>query len=167
MVGFVFKGFTPCSQLYSLKPVYLRKLCLFSVYHVNSLFNQFYAARQSCLPKRRSVTSSLSVVYPFATWAEFLLTGDLAGGGIIGCSSAYFLTRHPKYDSSKHTITLLEASSIASGASGKAGGLLALWGSFSHYLESSLVVSENNATIFRLLYMAVSLMSFQTHAPDI
>ncbi|KXT01557.1 hypothetical protein AC578_6346 [Pseudocercospora eumusae] len=49
------------------------------------------------------------------------------GGGIIGCTSAYFLTRHAKYDPSKHKITLLEASKIAGGASGKAGGLLALW----------------------------------------
>lgn len=49
------------------------------------------------------------------------------GGGIIGCSSAYFLTRHPSYDPSKHKITVLEATKIAGGASGKAGGLLALW----------------------------------------
>jgi len=49
------------------------------------------------------------------------------GGGIIGSSTAYFLTRHPSYNPSKHTITLLEATSIAAGASGKAGGLLALW----------------------------------------
>ncbi len=51
----------------------------------------------------------------------------IVGGGIIGCTSAYFLTRHPAYDPSKHKITLLEASKIAGGASGKAGGLLALW----------------------------------------
>lgn len=51
----------------------------------------------------------------------------IVGGGIIGCTSAYFLTRHPSYDPSKHKITLLEASKIAGGASGKAGGLLALW----------------------------------------
>lgn len=37
------------------------------------------------------------------------------------------MTRHPKFDPSLHKITLLEATSIASGASGKAGGLLALW----------------------------------------
>ncbi|KAI1310592.1 FAD dependent oxidoreductase [Xylaria venustula] len=83
----------------------------------------------------------------------------IVGGGIIGCSTAYFLTRHPFYSPDKHRITLLEASStsaggrtegsikdpatladpataskrnpahdgIAGGASGKAGGLLALW----------------------------------------
>lgn len=51
----------------------------------------------------------------------------IVGGGIIGCTSAYYLTRHPSFDPSKHTITLLEASSIAGGASGKAGGLLGLW----------------------------------------
>jgi glycine/D-amino acid oxidase-like deaminating enzyme len=51
----------------------------------------------------------------------------IIGGGIIGCTSAYYLTRHSSFDPSKHTITLLEASSIAGGASGKAGGLLGLW----------------------------------------
>ncbi|RMY97497.1 hypothetical protein D0862_08030 [Hortaea werneckii] len=51
----------------------------------------------------------------------------IIGGGIIGCTSAYFLTRHPQYNPEKHKITLLEASQIAGGASGKAGGLLGLW----------------------------------------
>lgn len=49
------------------------------------------------------------------------------GGGIIGVCSAYYLTRHPSYNPALHKITLLEASEIAGGASGKAGGLLALW----------------------------------------
>ncbi|KAG5926759.1 hypothetical protein E4U42_002978 [Claviceps africana] len=52
----------------------------------------------------------------------------IVGGGIIGCTTAYYLTRHPKFNPALHTITLLEAgSSLAAGASGKAGGLLALW----------------------------------------
>lgn len=51
----------------------------------------------------------------------------IIGGGIIGCTSAYYLTRHPSFDPSRHTITVLEATKIAGGASGKAGGLLALW----------------------------------------
>ncbi|KAI0097248.1 FAD dependent oxidoreductase [Nemania sp. FL0031] len=83
----------------------------------------------------------------------------IIGGGIIGCSTAYYLTRHPSYSPETHRITLLEAAStstggrtkaslqdpatladpatasrrnpahdgIAGGASGKAGGLLALW----------------------------------------
>ncbi|KAI4865949.1 FAD dependent oxidoreductase [Hypoxylon rubiginosum] len=83
----------------------------------------------------------------------------IIGGGIIGCCTAYFLTRHSSYSPEAHRITLLEASSssaggrtpdsitdpatladpttaskknpshegIAGGASGKAGGLLALW----------------------------------------
>ncbi|KAH7165874.1 FAD dependent oxidoreductase [Dactylonectria macrodidyma] len=52
----------------------------------------------------------------------------IVGGGIIGCTTAYYLTRHPKFNPALHTITLLEAApSIAPGASGKAGGLLALW----------------------------------------
>lgn len=49
------------------------------------------------------------------------------GGGVVGATTAYYLTRHPKFDPSLHTITLLEASSIAAGASGKAGGLLGMW----------------------------------------
>lgn len=49
------------------------------------------------------------------------------GGGIIGCTTAYYLTRHPSFDPKKHSVTLLEASKIAGGASGKAGGLLGLW----------------------------------------
>ncbi|KAI0483581.1 FAD dependent oxidoreductase [Xylaria cf. heliscus] len=86
----------------------------------------------------------------------------IVGGGIIGCSTAYYLSRHPSFSPDVHHITLLEASStssggrtpdsiqdpatladpstaaaaakknpahdgIAGGASGKAGGLLALW----------------------------------------
>ncbi|KAF1990141.1 FAD dependent oxidoreductase [Aulographum hederae CBS 113979] len=51
----------------------------------------------------------------------------IVGGGIIGCTSAYFLSHHPSFSPSQTKITLLEATSIASGASGKAGGLLALW----------------------------------------
>ncbi|QSL65993.1 hypothetical protein MERGE_003130 [Pneumocystis wakefieldiae] len=50
----------------------------------------------------------------------------IIGGGIIGSTTAYYLTSHPKYDSSKMSITLIEGTGIASGASGKAGGLLAL-----------------------------------------
>lgn len=51
----------------------------------------------------------------------------IIGGGIIGCTTAYYLTRHPSYDPKLHTITLIEATRIAGGASGKAGGLLAIW----------------------------------------
>ena len=49
------------------------------------------------------------------------------GGGIIGCSAAYFLTRHALYNPKIHSIVILEASKIAGGSSGKAGGLLAEW----------------------------------------
>ncbi|KAF8810343.1 FAD dependent oxidoreductase [Phlegmacium glaucopus] len=53
----------------------------------------------------------------------------IIGGGIIGCTTAYYLTRHPSYSSSTTTITLIEASrhGPAHGASGKAGGLVARW----------------------------------------
>ena len=50
-----------------------------------------------------------------------------AGGGVIGCSTAYFLTRHAYYNPKIHSIIILEASKLAGGSSGKAGGLLAEW----------------------------------------
>lgn len=50
----------------------------------------------------------------------------IIGGGIVGSTSAYYLSRHPKFSPATHTITLLEATRIAGGAFGKAGGLLAL-----------------------------------------
>lgn len=48
----------------------------------------------------------------------------IIGGGIIGCTAAYYLSRRSGYK-----ITLLEASKqgVAQGASGKAGGLVAKW----------------------------------------
>ncbi|KAK7042312.1 DAO domain-containing protein [Favolaschia claudopus] len=53
----------------------------------------------------------------------------VVGGGIIGCSTAYYLTRHPKFVASEANVTLVEASvhGVAQGASGKAGGLVAKW----------------------------------------
>jgi len=49
------------------------------------------------------------------------------GGGIVGCTAAYYLTQHPQFDPSIHSVTLIEASKLANGASGKAGGLVAAW----------------------------------------
>lgn len=51
----------------------------------------------------------------------------IVGAGIIGVCIAFYLTRHPKFDPKKHHITILEGKRVAGGASGKAGGLLALW----------------------------------------
>ncbi|AMD21670.1 HFL186Cp [Eremothecium sinecaudum] len=51
----------------------------------------------------------------------------IVGAGIIGVCTAYYLTRHPDFDSSKHHITVIESKRVAGGASGKAGGLLAMW----------------------------------------
>ncbi|KAI0655650.1 FAD dependent oxidoreductase [Cubamyces menziesii] len=53
----------------------------------------------------------------------------IIGGGIIGCTTAYYLASHPKFDPAKTSITLIEASAhgVAQGASGKAGGLVAKW----------------------------------------
>ncbi|KAH8119704.1 FAD dependent oxidoreductase [Phellopilus nigrolimitatus] len=51
----------------------------------------------------------------------------IIGAGIIGCSSAYYITHHPSYSPDTTSVTILEASSVAGGASGKAGGLIAKW----------------------------------------
>lgn len=56
-----------------------------------------------------------------------IFTDTVLGGGIIGSTTAYFLSHHAKFDKERDSITLLEATTIAGGASGKAGGLLALW----------------------------------------
>lgn len=52
----------------------------------------------------------------------------IIGGGIIGCTAAYYISHHPSF-SSNTKVTLLEASKrgVAQGASGKAGGLVAKW----------------------------------------
>ncbi|CCG81102.1 UPF0673 membrane protein C1F5.03c [Taphrina deformans PYCC 5710] len=50
----------------------------------------------------------------------------VVGAGIIGVSTAYFLSQHPTFDAKSTTITILDGSEVAAGASGKAGGLLAL-----------------------------------------
>ncbi|KAI1867758.1 uncharacterized protein JN550_006899 [Neoarthrinium moseri] len=101
----------------------------------------------------------------------------IIGGGIIGCSAAYYLTRHPSYSPETHRITLVEASTsssggrtkdsisdpatladpntkwkrnpahdgIAGGASGKAGGLLALWAFPSNIVPLSFRLHEELA----------------------
>lgn len=49
------------------------------------------------------------------------------GGGIIGCTTAYYITRHVAFDATRDSLTVVEASDVAGGASGKAGGLVATW----------------------------------------
>jgi len=53
----------------------------------------------------------------------------IIGGGIIGCTTAYYLTRHPAYTRGSVKVTVIETSAHgpAQGASGKAGGLVARW----------------------------------------
>ncbi|KAG6812451.1 hypothetical protein H0H92_002819 [Tricholoma furcatifolium] len=53
----------------------------------------------------------------------------IIGGGIIGCTTAYYLTHHSSYSSTETKVTIVEASvhGAAQGASGKAGGLVARW----------------------------------------
>ncbi|KAI1819815.1 FAD dependent oxidoreductase [Xylaria intraflava] len=75
----------------------------------------------------------------------------IIGGGIIGTTTAYYLTRHPSFNPLIHHITLVEATSIAAGASGKAGGLLGLWAypmclvPLSYRLHAELAAEYNGA----------------------
>ncbi|KAI1827019.1 FAD dependent oxidoreductase [Xylaria intraflava] len=39
----------------------------------------------------------------------------IVGGGIMGCTTAYFLSRHPSYSPESHHITLLEAAKTSTG----------------------------------------------------
>jgi glycine/D-amino acid oxidase-like deaminating enzyme len=57
----------------------------------------------------------------------FRLIISRLGGGSIGACTAYYITRHPQFDTNLHAITLLEATEVAGGSSGKAGGLLGSW----------------------------------------
>ena len=50
-----------------------------------------------------------------------------AGGGVVGSCIAYYITHDPRYNRSSHSVTVLEASRIGGGASGKAGGVIAVW----------------------------------------
>ncbi|EGV64089.1 hypothetical protein CANTEDRAFT_114120, partial [Yamadazyma tenuis ATCC 10573] len=51
----------------------------------------------------------------------------IVGAGIIGVCTAYFVVTHPKYNPDKYRVVIIESKRVAGGASGKAGGLLALW----------------------------------------
>ncbi|OCH87486.1 FAD dependent oxidoreductase [Obba rivulosa] len=53
----------------------------------------------------------------------------IIGGGIIGCTTAYYIASHPKFSDSTTKVKIIEASAngVAQGASGKAGGLVAKW----------------------------------------
>jgi glycine/D-amino acid oxidase-like deaminating enzyme len=67
------------------------------------------------------------------------------GGGIIGCTTAYYLTHHPQFNPSVHTVTLIEAAKLANGASGKAGGLLAAWANPSNLARLSFDLHDQLA----------------------
>lgn len=66
-----------------------------------------------------SLGRSLHTYSRFATMSSAQQTQErditIIGGGIIGCSTAYFLTRHPSYSPATHRVTLLEAASTNSG----------------------------------------------------
>ncbi|KAF1735240.1 putative oxidoreductase TDA3 [Beauveria bassiana] len=95
----------------------------------------------------------------------------IIGGGIIGNTIAYFLTRHPKFNPAVHRITIFEAgSAIATGASGKAGGLLALWAypsclvPLSYRLHAELAAEHDGAA--RWGYRKVKCGTVEASVPE-
>jgi len=92
----------------------------------------------------------------------------IVGGGIIGASIGYYLTRH----ASRPAVTLLEASKdVAPGASGKAGGFLALdWhpmptsslGSLSFRLHKELAEKDNGAELWGYRQVETHQLSLDT-----
>jgi len=86
----------------------------------------------------------------------------IIGGGIVGTSTAYFLTRHALFNPKVHSIVLLEASQIAGGSSGKGGGFIADWAipksiaSLSFNLHGQLAEEHDGAKVWghRTVYAA-------------
>ncbi|KAH7106696.1 FAD dependent oxidoreductase [Auriculariales sp. MPI-PUGE-AT-0066] len=82
--------------------------------------------------RHRSLQISRHRVKTMATSSPiFPETRDIVviGGGIIGCTTAYYITRHPSFrpNGRPDTLTILESDEVAGAASGKAGGLVATW----------------------------------------
>ncbi|KAH6652238.1 FAD dependent oxidoreductase [Truncatella angustata] len=97
----------------------------------------------------------------------------IVGGGIIGSTTAYYLTRHPSYNPSLHRITILEATSIAAGASGKAGGLLGLWAypqclvPLSYKLHAELAAEHGGAERWGYRNVSCGKITATVHARDL
>lgn len=97
----------------------------------------------------------------------------IVGAGIIGVCTAYFIIKHPKFDPEKYHVTILESKRVAGGASGKAGGLLALWAfpqqivplSFRLHQELSDMYNGGQEWGYRRL-TTVSLEGDISHVPD-
>ncbi|PQE08963.1 FAD dependent oxidoreductase protein [Rutstroemia sp. NJR-2017a WRK4] len=91
----------------------------------------------------------------------------IIGGGIIGVSTAYYLTQHHVYNPSIHKIILLEATELAGGSSGRAGGLLASWATpsclapLSFKLHSELAEKYDGATKWGYRRVHCADMTFQ------
>lgn len=98
----------------------------------------------------------------------------IVGAGIIGVCIAYFIVNHPKFDPSKYHIIIVESKRVAGGASGKAGGLLALWAfpqqivplSFQLHQELSDLYDGENEWGYRRL-TTVSLEGDLSHLPNL
>lgn len=97
----------------------------------------------------------------------------IVGAGIIGVCITYFIVKHPKFDPEKYHITIIESKRVAGGASGKAGGLLALWAfpqqivplSFNLHQELADLYNGEDEWGYRRL-TTVSLEGDISHLPD-
>lgn len=109
-------------------PIQILGVFLIIVSDYFTLWARGSASDQQMTLKTPSSEPKNIVIIGMAPFADHYLSIShclYAGGGIIGCSTAYFLTRHAYYNPKVHSIVILEASKIAGGSSGKAGGLLA------------------------------------------
>ena len=81
----------------------------------------------------------------------------ICGGGIIGCSIAYYLT---KLDNDFARVIIVERNEIAGHASGKAGGFLGTIGSqtfFGLLLSKDILVSSKKIPLLWSLSTAFNL----------
>ncbi|KAH9892280.1 FAD dependent oxidoreductase [Xylariomycetidae sp. FL2044] len=69
----------------------------------------------------------------------------IIGAGVIGCCTAYYLTQHPSYHRDLHRVTIVEACAVASGSSGKGGGLIAAWAEPECLARTSFILHDELA----------------------
>ncbi|KAK4454861.1 FAD dependent oxidoreductase [Podospora aff. communis PSN243] len=96
----------------------------------------------------------------------------IIGGGIVGTTTAYYLTRNPSYDPATHSIVLLEAVGIAAGSSGKGGGFIASWATprciapLSFKLHQDLAQEHDGEKVWGFRTVHAAEIGIQAREPD-
>ena len=100
-----------------------------SSYHpVQAQYHNKILATNQQVKLSKSSSTILTTMSPIASSSSTAPKSIvIVGGGIIGVCTAYYTSISPRFQPAKgDSITLVEATDVASAASGKAGGLLAL-----------------------------------------